>query len=75
MTTQEASELFRIDKKIISDLCKQGLVHKAFKNKSKKWDIPDDTRVILDKNAIAQILFQILKVKNKKDTPVSLKSL
>ena len=54
MTTQKASELFGIDRSVISKLCKNNFIIGAHKDSSNKWVIPDETKVILDKNAIVE---------------------
>lgn len=75
MTTKEASELFRISQKDIAKYCKQGLVYQAYKPDGKHWDIPDDTKLILNKKSIISILSEILKLKNNKESPISYKDI
>lgn len=75
MTTKEASELFRISQKDIAKYCKQGLVYQAYKKDGKHWEIPDDTKLILSKKSIISILSVILKLKNKKESPISYKDI
>ena len=48
----------------VADYCKNGLVSGAFKDSSNRWMIPNDARKPPDKNALAQILWLVLQLKN-----------
>lgn len=62
MTTNEASIKFKIDAKTITKLCREKYVLNAYKNRI--WIIPDDTKVIMDKQSILYVLWQIINLKN-----------
>ena len=53
MTTKEASVKFKIDVKTITKLCREKYILDAYKNKI--WIIPDDVKVIMDKESILYV--------------------
>ncbi len=61
MTTNEASDIFKIPARKIAELCRLGYVPGAFKNG--RWVIPDETAVIIEKNSIETILYMIKELK------------
>lgn len=72
MNTKEASAIFNIPEKELRRLCKENKVSGAKLVKG-KYEIPDDTLMIItDENAKA-FLFQLLKFKNNPDLVLSYK--
>lgn len=69
MTTQEACEKFNINKRELLNLCKNQTIP-AYKA-NKKWVIPDNIPIILNKSVIKYIIVQIINLKNNINFPYS----
>ncbi len=63
MTTKEAGEIFGYSSKAMEEMCRSNFIPDA-KKVSRKWMIPDDLMVILDKEKCKEVLIEILKLKN-----------
>ena len=63
MTTKQAADNFNMEEREIRKLCKEGKIHGVRKVKN-RYEIPDETAMIItDENARA-FLWQLLKFKN-----------
>ena len=72
MTTKQASAIFGISSKNIAKLCKEGYIIGASKTGVKNsWIIPDETKLIIDKKGILNVLWQIINLKNNSNYAVS----
>jgi hypothetical protein len=66
MTTKQASEKFKIDQKIIANMCKMDMIPEA-KKYNGKWWIPDELPFLLDIKNIQNIIYQIVNLKNNEN--------
>ena len=64
VTTKVMAGFWDVKQGTVADYCKNGLVSGAFKDSSNRWMIPNDARKPPDKNALAQILWLGLQLKN-----------
>ena len=69
MTIKKASEIFKIDEKIIRKSIDDGMLLKQ--KVGRNIEIPDDTKFIPIKADIQAFLFQILRYKNNPHHPIS----
>lgn len=69
MTIKKASEVFKVDGKIIRKSIDDGMLPKQ--KVGKNIEIPDDTKFIPVKTDIQAFLFQILRYKNNPHHPIS----
>lgn len=74
MTTKEASIKFKMDQKIIANMCKMEMIP-GFKKYNRKWLIPDDLPFLLNINNVINIIYQIINLKNNKNYAYSIKEL
>ena len=69
MTIKKASEIFKVDEKIIRKSVNDGMLPKQ--KVGRNVEIPDETEFIPIKNDIQAFLFQILRYKNNPHYPIS----
>lgn len=69
MTIKKASEIFKVDEKIIRKSVNDGMLPKQ--KVGRNIEIPDETEFIPIKNDIQAFLFQILRYKNNPHYPIS----
>lgn len=74
MTTKEASIKFKMDQKIIANMCKMEMIP-GVKKYNRKWLIPDDLPFLLNINNVINIIYQIINLKNNKNYAYSIKEL
>lgn len=66
MSTEEAAEKWGTDKSTVAEWCREGHIEGAEKSKSFpfEWQIPYDAKRPIDKELTAEIIWQIVEIKN-----------
>lgn len=75
MTIKKAKERFGIDDKTLQKLCRdsraENIPYIEAVKINNKWIIDDNTNIIITKQQITDVLYQLLKYKNNKNATIS----